>query len=102
MGAALCWGAAAREAPLLCSIAAQHAATPVPVARNRAPQMGFCSIRQQYSPELVREKAIGSLPALLALVGRGTQIGWEVRALAAGSTCRHAARRRWRRIKMLQ
>lgn len=46
--------------------------------------MGFCSIRQQYSPELVRERAIGSLPALLALAGRGTQIGWEVGVFLAG------------------
>lgn len=47
-------------------------------------QMGFCSIRQQYSPELVRERAIGSLPAFVGLVGRGAQIGWEVgRFLAA-------------------
>ncbi len=42
-------------------------------------QMGFCSIRQQYSPELVRERAIGSLPALIGLAGRGIQISWEVR-----------------------
>ncbi|PRW32613.1 putative aarF domain-containing kinase chloroplastic isoform A [Chlorella sorokiniana] len=47
-------------------------------------EMGFCSIRQQYSPELVRERAIGSLPALLALAGRGMQIGWEVGLFLAG------------------
>lgn len=55
-----------------------HSQTLVPAAAA-ALQMGFCSIRQQYSPELVRERAIGSLPALLALAGRGIQISWEVR-----------------------
>ena len=49
--------------------------------------MGFCSIRQQYSPELVRERAIGSLPALLALAGLGIQISWEVRCAAQGGCC---------------
>lgn len=41
-------------------------------------EMGYCSIRQQYSPELVREKAIGSPGAFFALCSRGAQIGWEV------------------------
>ncbi len=40
--------------------------------------MGYCSIRQQYSPELVRERAIGSPGAFFALCMRGAQIGWEV------------------------
>jgi hypothetical protein len=40
--------------------------------------MGYCSIRQQYSPELVTERAIGSPAALAALLARGTQIGLEV------------------------
>ena len=40
--------------------------------------MGYCSIRQQYSPELVRQRAIGSPAAFAALVARGWQIGMEV------------------------
>lgn len=47
-------------------------------------QMGYCSIRQQYSPELVREKAIGSPGAFFALCMRGAQIGWEVGLFYAG------------------
>ena len=41
-------------------------------------EVGFCNIRQQYSPELVRQRAIGSPAAALGLVGRGLQIGLEV------------------------
>lgn len=52
--------------------------------------MGFCSIRQQYSPELVRERAIGSLPALTALAGRGIQISWEVHLGCSLFACRAA------------
>lgn len=40
--------------------------------------MGYCNIRQQYTPELVRQRAAGSPGAFAALVGRGVQIGWEV------------------------
>ena len=46
--------------------------------------MGFCSIRQQYSPELVRERAIGSPAALAGLAARGAQISWEVGLFLAG------------------
>ncbi|EFN50939.1 hypothetical protein CHLNCDRAFT_55429 [Chlorella variabilis] len=46
--------------------------------------MGYCNIRQQYSPELVRQRAIGSPAAFLALCGRGVQIGTEVGLFFAG------------------
>lgn len=57
---------------------------PAPLPTATRPQMGFCSIRQQYSPELVRQRAIGSLPSFLALAARGSQIGWEVGLFLAG------------------
>lgn len=47
-------------------------------------EMGYCNIRQQYSPELVRQRAIGSPAAFLALCGRGVQIGTEVGLFFAG------------------
>ena len=41
-------------------------------------EMGFCRINQPYSPELVRQEALGSIPAAVALATRGIRMGWEL------------------------
>lgn len=47
-------------------------------------EMGFCRINQPYSPELVRQEALGSLPAACALASRGINMGWELAVFLGG------------------
>lgn len=47
-------------------------------------EMGFCRINQPYSPELVRQEALGSLPAAFALASRGISMGWELAVFLGG------------------
>jgi len=41
-------------------------------------EMGFCSINQPYSPELLKQEALGSPAALVSLLNRGVTMGWEI------------------------
>jgi len=46
-------------------------------------EMGFCRINRPYSPDLVRQEALGSFPAACALFSRGLQMGFELATFAA-------------------
>lgn len=72
-------------------------------------EMGYCTLNQKYSPELVRQAAIGTPASAAALVGRAIQVGrgegqglseeGGARALALGSLlwgCRAAGAARVR------
>lgn len=46
-------------------------------------EMGFCRINQPYSPELVRQEALGSPLAFFALVNRGIRMVLEITTFLA-------------------
>ena len=41
-------------------------------------EMGYCRINQPYSPELLRQEAVGSPRAMIKLLERGASIGFEL------------------------
>jgi len=45
-------------------------------------EKGFCRINQPYSPELVRQEALGNPAAAAALIGRGMKMGFELVSFA--------------------
>jgi predicted unusual protein kinase regulating ubiquinone biosynthesis (AarF/ABC1/UbiB family) len=47
-------------------------------------EMGFCRINQPYSPELVRQEAIGSIGGIFALISRGITMGVEITLFIGG------------------
>ena len=47
-------------------------------------EKGFCRINQPYSPELVRQESLGSIPAAFGLVSRGVNMVWELTVLLSG------------------
>ena len=65
-------------------------------------EMGYCTLNQKYSPELVRQAAIGSPKSAAQLVMRGVQVrsraggaGWSLRpcvCCVCGVVCPSAPR----------